>query len=321
MILTYDSLFFIAFIVILVLYWFFVRPEEYEDYLLFLFTAALAFIIAVVSNLIIALAAFMTVVCISNLFKKYFYLYLATLFAILAASAYLFFDQLPHLVLAVSVAGIIGITFARNLRESLIGNERSKGQNSGIEGKRDFFQVAAGAFLILVVMFSGKYLYVLTLTITLILFGIGNLAATGKSKKVQSFFYGMERQSAMLGTGAIMIAAGTLFLVAIIPPNAILLTAIFVVLVGDSLSSLVGMRFPIATLPLHKKKSLGGFLAMILPSLLFAYLISVFTGFSIGFPIAVALIGSVVESYTYPPLDDNITVPFSIVLVFLLVFQ
>ncbi len=313
-----DSLFFLAFIPAVILYWFFVRPTEHEDYLLFVFTTALAVLIVVVSNILLSFAAFMTVACISTLFRKYFYIYLAGLLVILGTAALCCFSQLSDFVLAVSVAGIIGVTFSRNLRQSIMGNEVSKGKNSSIEGKRDLFQIMSGVIMILLVMFAGRFDYLLIMAITLILFGLGNYASTGHSEKVRTFFYGMERQATALGTGAIMIASGTLFMVALLPVNAILLTAIFVVLIGDSLSSLFGMRYPIARLPFNRNKSVGGFLAILLPSLLFAYLIS---GCSIGFPIAIAVLGAIVESLTFSPLDDNITVPFSMVLLYLLIFS
>lgn len=311
-----DPLFFVAFIVILVLYWFFVQPSEPEDYLLFMFTAALSFIIAIVSNIVISLAAFMTVACINNLFRRYFYLYLATLFVILAAASYLYFAVLQYLVLAVSVAGIIGLTFSRNLRESLISNEQAKGKDQEIEGKRDLFQIVSGLMLIIIALFSGRYFFLIVMIVTFVLLGIGNLAATGHSTRVRSFFYGMERQSAILGTGAIMIASGTLFMISLIRVQAIILTSIFVVLIGDSLSSLVGMHYPIAKLPFNKKKSLGGFLAMLVTSMLFAFVVS---GFSLALPLVFAVLGSIVEAATFTPLDDNITVPFSLVLVYLLI--
>jgi dolichol kinase len=120
----------------------------------------------------------------------------------------------------------------------------------------------------------------------------------------------MERPNVTLGIGPIMIAGGTLFAMSLITNGSLLAVIVFTVIIGDALASLAGIRYPLRKLPYNRRKSLGGLLAMLLSSLLFAVFA---TGFSPWYIFLFPVVGSFVESVTLSPLDDNLTVPFSLI--------
>jgi dolichol kinase len=302
---------FIAFVVAIFLFWILLHPEDQESVIIFVFTSILAFIISISSDIFAAVSAMLTVLLISSIYTKRYYLFLAAILLDIAGLVYFDLYQYDALILAISVATIIAVAFSRRFKSGVLENELRKGRHPEIERNRDLFQLVCGILvLILLYSFSREISFFIILLAGFALLTLGNIAMMSRSDRLTGFFYSMERPNVILGLGPIMIAGGTLFAMSLIVDEHILVVIVFTVIIGDALASLVGIRYPIKALPYTRRKSLGGMMAMLLSSLLF-------TGFATGFlPWYIFLfpvVGSVVESFTPSPLDDNLTVPFSLV--------
>jgi dolichol kinase len=302
---------FIAFLIAIFLFWIALRPLDQEAVMMLVFTSVLAFIISVNSDIFAAVSAMLTVLLIGSIYTRRYYLFLAAMVLDIAGLAYFDIFQYDSLILAVSVAAIIAVAFSRRFKLGVLENELSKGKHPDIEKNRDIFQLISGILvLILLFSFSREISFFIILTACFALLTLGNIAMLTGSKKLTGFFYSMERPNVTLGIGPIMIAGGSLFAMSLITSQHLLTVIVFTIIIGDALASLIGIRYPIKALPYNRRKSIGGMLAMLLPSLLFAGLATAFYPWYIFlFPI----VGSIVESLTLPPLDDNLTVPFSLV--------
>jgi dolichol kinase len=302
---------FIAFIVAILLFWIAMHPEDQEGIMIFIFTSVLAFIISINSDIFAAVSAMLTVLLINSIYTRMYYPFLVALFLDIAGLAYFDLAQYNSLLLAVSVAAIIAVAFSRRLKTGLLENELRKGKHPNVERNRDLFQLMAGVLVLSVLFsFSREISFFIILFAGLGLLTLGNIALMSGSKKLTGFFYSMERQNVTLGIGPIMIAGGTLFAMSLITNEPLLVVIVFTVIIGDALASLVGIRYPVRSLRYNRRKSLGGLLAMLLSSLLFAVFA---TGLSPWYIFLFPLVGSIVESVTLSPLDDNLTVPFSLI--------
>ena len=302
---------FIAFVVAIFLFWIVLHPEDQETIMIFIFTSVLAFIISINSDIFAAVSAMLTALLINSIYTRRYYIFLVALFLDIAGLAIFDLPQYDSLLLAISVAAIIAIAFSRRLKTGVIENELRKGKHPNVERNRDLFQLMTGILvLVLLYSFSREISFFIILLAGFGLLTLGNIALMSGSRKLTGFFYSMERPNVTLGIGPIMIAGGTLFAMSLITDEPLLVVIVFTVIIGDALASLVGIRFPVKVLPYNRRKSLGGLLAMLMSSLIFAIFA---TGFSPWYIFLFPVVGSVVESVTLPPLDDNLTVPFSLV--------
>ncbi len=302
---------FIAFIVAILLFWIAMHPEDQEAIMIFIFTSVLAFIISINSDIFAAVSAMLTVLLINSIYTKRYYVFLVALFLDIAGLVYFDLSQYNSLLLAISVAAIIAVAFSRRLKTGVLENELRKGKHPNVERNRDLFQLMAGILVLsMLLLFSREISFFIILLAGLGLLTLGNIALMSGSEKLTGFFYSMERPNVTLGIGPIMIAGGTLFAMSLITNGPLLAVIVFTVIIGDALASLVGIRYPLRSLPYNRKKSLGGLLAMLLSSLLFAVLV---TGLSPWYIFLFPVVGSIVESVTLSPLDDNLTVPFSLI--------
>jgi dolichol kinase len=302
---------FIAFVVAIFLFWIVLHPEDQETIMIFIFTSVLAFIISINSDIFAAVSAMLTALLINSIYTRRYYIFLVALFLDIAGLAIFDLPQYDSLLLAISVAAIIAIAFSRRLKTGVIENELRKGKHPNVERNRDLFQLMTGILvLVLLYSFSREISFFIILLAGFGLLTLGNIALMSGSRKLTGFFYSMERPNVTLGIGPIMIAGGTLFAMSLITDEPLLVVIVFTVIIGDALASLVGIRFPVKELPYNRRKSLGGLLAMLMSSLIFAIFA---TGFSPWYIFLFPVVGSVVESVTLPPLDDNLTVPFSLV--------
>ncbi len=307
---------FIAFVLAIVVFWFLIKPSDQEYLVLFFFTTVLAFIVAITTDIFAAVASFITVLTLNNLYTKRFYFYAASLLADLLSLALLSSTSIYGFMLSVSVAAFICVVFSTNLKAGLFDNEASKGKNLTIENSRDIFQIVAGVALILILyLWPPRISYTIIMFVVIFLLILGNTASLNASRKLRAFFFSMEREHVTLGIGSILIAAGTLFVLSIVSDLKIAIVCVFIILIGDSLSSLIGMRFPLARLPYNRGKSVGGLVAMLAGSLIFT--IFIFNG-TFGFQLLYPIIGTIVESATMSPFDDNLTVPFALSILFVI---
>lgn len=302
---------FIAFIAAILLFWIALYPRDQEAVMIFVFTSVLAFIIAIDSDIFASVSAMLTVLLINGTYTKRYYLFLSAIVLDIAGLAYYDLPQYTSLLLAISVGAIIAVAFSRRLKSGVIENELKKGRHPNVERNRDLFQLLAGiVVLTMLYSLSRQVSFFVILLAGIGLLTLGNIALTTGSDRLRGFFYSMERPDVTLGIGPIMIAGGTLFAMALIHDQGLLVVIVFTVIIGDALASLVGLRYPVKTLPYNRKKSIGGLLAMAIPSLVFAGLA---TGFHPWYIFLFPIVGSIVESVTVSPLDDNLTVPFSLV--------
>ncbi|MGC8514684.1 MAG: hypothetical protein ACP5OC_00930 [Thermoplasmata archaeon] len=302
---------FIAFVVAIFLFWIALHPEDQEAIMIFIFTSVLAFIISINSDIFAGVSAMLTVLLINSIYTRRYYIFLVAIFLDIAGLAYFDLPQYDSLLLAISVAAIIAVAFSRRLKTGVLENELRKGKHPSVERNRDLFQLMTGILvLILLYSFSREMSFFIILLAGFGLLTLGNIALMSGPGKLTGFFYSMERPNVTLGIGPIMIAGGTLFAMSLITNGPLLVVIVFTVIIGDALASLVGIRYPLRALPYNRRKSLGGLLAMLLSSLIFAVFA---TGLSPWYVFLFPVIGSVVESVTLSPLDDNLTVPFSLV--------
>ena len=75
--------------------------------------------------------------------------------------------------------------------------------------------------------------------------------------------------------------------------------------IGDPLATIVGSGIHSFPLPFNRRKSVAGFLAMLLPTCIVGYILAGYVG------LAVAVTGTFAESISIHTLDDNFTVPAS----------
>jgi dolichol kinase len=143
---------------------------------------------------------------------------------------------------------------------------------------------------------------IITVTI-LILYAVGNYYSVNRRGFLGNFLGSLERDNTPLGIGAIWFAAGVLFAYAIIHNIHILLVVTFILMVGDSVATIVGTRVKTFPLFYNPRKSFGGLMAMFVVSAIFGFLI-------IG-PAAIlyAGVGAFVESIAKYPFDDNYLIP------------
>lgn len=302
---------FIAFIAAILLFWIALNPRDQEAIMIFIFTSVLAFIIAIDSDIYASVSAMLTVLLVNGTYTKRYYVFLSAILLDIAGLAYFDLSQYTHLLLAVSVAAIIAVAFSKRLKSGVIENELKKGRHPNVERNRDLFQLVAGILVLtMLYSFSREVSFFVILLAGFGLLTLGNIALTTGSNRLRGFFYSMERPEVTLGIGPIMIAGGTLFAMALIQSQSLLVVIVFTVIIGDALASLVGIRYPLKMLPYNRRKSIGGLLAMAISSLVFAGLA---TGFSSWYILLFPIVGSIVESVTVSPLDDNLTVPFSLV--------
>jgi len=303
---------FLAFVLALFLFWLALMPRDQEGLIIYIFTVALSFIISINSDIYAAVSAMLTVLLLNSIYTRRYYVFLAALLLDIAGLTYFDVAQYNYLLLAISVAAIIVVAFSRHLKEGVIENEIRKGKHADVERNRDLFQLMAGiVVLFLIYAFGREISFFIIIVAALALLTLGNVAVMIRSPNLVGFFYSMERPNVTLGIGPIMIAAGTLFAMSLVTQPDLLAIIVFTVIIGDALASLIGIRFPLKRLPYNDRKSVGGLLAMLIPSLTFAFIVSG------GFPWYIMLfpvVGSLVESFTVSPLDDNLTVPFSLVI-------
>ena len=117
--------------------------------------------------------------------------------------------------------------------------------------------------------------------------------------------YYFERSGSPLGLGAVWFGMGILFSLGVVDSGKIFSIIIFGSTIGDPLATIVGSGIHSFPLPFNRRKSVAGFLAMLLPTCIVGYILAGYVG------LAVAVTGTFAESISIHTLDDNFTVPAS----------
>ena len=177
------------------------------------------------------------------------------------------------------------------------------------ENERQIFHLILGLVALTLLLVYGRgAMLVAVFTIFIVGTLLINARLLGKRIwLVQMFEEQFERPEAPFpGWGSVCYVAGVLILLSFMQQVPQIAAGIFVLAVGDSLSTIVGRKGKIK-LPYNKNKSLEGTFTFFIASLP-AY-------FFVG-PVAIvlAMMATIVESLPLP-IDDNITVPIASVIV------
>ncbi|MDE1855175.1 MAG: hypothetical protein KGH57_02560 [Candidatus Micrarchaeota archaeon] len=168
-----------------------------------------------------------------------------------------------------------------------------------VERKRDIAQVILGFGFIVSFVFVPSAYVRLTLMLAILAFSLfGNYSASNKKSPLSKMLYSFERRDAILGQGAMWLAAGALVALAFLNNRglAAVLTAIFL---GDAVATLVGTTVQKPRLPYNKAKSLSGTLAYFIVTAVISFPI-------IGYPaLLTAFVAAIVESVPRH-IDDNL---------------
>lgn len=181
------------------------------------------------------------------------------------------------------------------------------------ETSRDIVQIALG-IVVLALLYYLKTSYAEFSILALIMLGYltVNYGAANATTKLSKLLSRLERNYTKLGQGAAWLAIGTIATIAFVSDARYIAIVFFAIFIGDSLATIVGMRFAKYKLPYNKHKSLSGSLVYFLSVSVLPYLL-----YGI-FAIPLAIIATVVESLPIK-FDDNFSVPAVLILVYLIV--
>ncbi len=229
--------------------------------------------------------------------RCYLFIALAVLYAWLSYSSGAYF--------------ILQSLFLGMLAGSHLSFEKPKRTKEAAELWRNAVQLLAGGALIAAFAFL-KAEFADALLFWLVIMGslLGNYALSNRKSKVSGALYYLEREGAVLGSGARWLAIGALVAASFLRSEFVIMVfaAIFI---ADSFSTLVGMRFGGLKLPYNRKKSASGTLA---------YLATVFF-ISLPFiglvALPLALLAAFLESQPFH-IDDNFDVSVLLTVVVLL---
>ncbi len=208
---------------------------------------------------------------------------------------------------SISTAIILTMIFDKRLKAFTHTNDSGRGKVKKKEVYRDYLQSVVGALILLVLFVEGlKDTRIIITLCVLGLYAFGNYFYLHRKNIIGDFLWSFERDNTPLGIGSIWFAAGVLLAFAIINSISVLYIVLFVLVIGDSAATIVGVNVKTVPLFFNKRKSLGGFLALFTLSAIFGY-------FVVGyFGILYALVGAIVESATRYPLDDNYIIPLAL---------
>ncbi len=218
--------------------------------------------------------------------------------------------QLKYLLFSISIAVLLSMFLDKNMESYARTNNDKKGKNIKKEFYRDYFQIGTGVITILVFLYFGTNGKVIILFTILLIYLFGNMLYLHRDNKITYLAYKMERDETKLGLGSMYLASGFMLVLALINSLSLILLSAFILMIGDSLATIFGMKIRSKKLFYNKKKSMAGFAFMLIPSVIFGVFFLVYY-----YSIIYSLIGTVSESLSNKIADDNITIPVSIVLI------
>ncbi|KAA8922815.1 MAG: dolichol kinase [Thermoplasma sp.] len=271
---------------------------------------------AVVPILMLAFSSYLvvpifilSVISGTYLYTKRFYYPFIFLFAFTLLS-YVFFGeggQWRAIDAAISTGMIVVMIFDSRERQYVRANEVTRGEDRVKEVRRDYVQIAAGIIIIGLLYFYGVDLSRILVTFgSLILYAIGNFFSARPDLMIGKFLQNLERSHTKLGIGSMWFASGILLAYSMHDSLYLIMLIVFIISVGDSVATIVGVNVKSPKLIINRKKSVAGTLSLFAVSAAFGFFLLGFLG--IGF----AALGSIVEAVSGYPLDDNMTVPFAI---------
>ncbi len=224
----------------------------------------------------------------------------------------LLFHILPmkYLLFSISMAILLSMFLDKNMESYARTNNDKKGKNIKKEFYRDYFQIGTGVITILVFLYFGVNAKIIILFSILMIYLFGNMLYLHGQNKIAYLVYKMERDDTKLGLGSMYLASGFMLVLAFVNSLSLILLSAFILMIGDSLATIFGMKIRSKKLFYNKKKSIAGFAFMLIPSIIFGVFFILYY-----YSIIYSLIGTISESLSNRIADDNITIPVSIVLI------
>lgn len=278
----------------------------YLSYLLIIPPAIFTYLLT--GTLFYTLALILAVIVVKTLYTKRFFLYGALLFSIavsilLVANHTLVWELFDF---SLGYGGVISLLGDRISRVNVRTNDISKGKERKIEVRRDYVQIGGGTVVLVLLAVSSFYSIRIIITVAVIGFYIvGNHYSMEPQSRIGRLIYYFERSGSPLGLGAVWFGMGILFSLGVVDSGKIFSIIIFGSTIGDPLATIVGSGIHSFPLPFNRRKSVAGFLAMLLPTCIVGYILAGYVG------LAVAVTGTFAESISIHTLDDNFTVPAS----------
>lgn len=237
---------------------------------------------------------------------------------LLAVSLYVMFSSgVQEVAISISLGTFTSLLMSYSLTEKIKRNNSGRGAGKAVEIRRDVFQIGTGIVTLLFLIFlpinAGEAVVIILM---LLLYLVGNYSHLNRDGRISGILYSMERADVDLGLGSIILAAGVLLIFGMVRDSGVVYAGIFLVLVADPVATIAGKLVGGEHLPYNRKKTFSGLGFSMLSSLLF---ITIICGVNY---IPYAIVGTLVESASQGSLDDNITVPLSVVILdyFLMLF-
>ena len=187
-------------------------------------------------------------------------------------------------------------------------NERA---STTVERRRDVIQTILGLALIsLFAFFPSAYVKLLLIAAILVASLLGGFSVRNRKSKVSKLLHLLERSGAVLGQGAMWLAAGALVAISFLN-GAAMVAVLIAIFIGDAMATLIGTTYR-KPLPYNKRKSIAGTLGYFAATAIIAF---PFVGYAC---LLVALVGAVMESLP-THIDDNFdtAVALTVALLFL----
>ncbi|MEM0139923.1 MAG: hypothetical protein QXZ44_04845 [Ferroplasma sp.] len=248
------------------------------------------------------------------LYTVFFYFPFAVDFVLIVIATAGKLIPLRFIFASISMAILISMFLDKNMKKYDLMNKESKGKDIKIETNRDYFQIAAGIVTLLIFLIAGLQGRIIVLITVFLIYLVGNILYLNNKNRIAVMVYSMERDNTKLGLGSMYLAAGFLLILAFVRSMPVIYISIFILMIGDSLATIIGMNMHSPKLFYNHKKSVAGFLAMLIPSMLFGF---IDLAFIVSFVYATG--ATFAESISNRVADDNITIPVAIVIVHFLI--
>ncbi len=211
--------------------------------------------------------------------------------------------------LSIGVGVSISLLTSSYMKKQSLSNEKARGHAHNTEIFRDLLQIGVGIVIITMMIFWSHLLVELILVGGMLLaIFILDLIALYETMKISKLVSRMERDNVKPGYGTLWFIAGLMLLISLSPQWKLVEIGVFAMAIGDSLATIGGLKMGIKKLFYNRKKSIGGFISMLIPTAIFAFIV---LGPSYIF---VAVLVTILESVSGYPLDDNFTIPSGVII-------
>jgi dolichol kinase len=248
------------------------------------------------------------------LYTVFFYFPFTVDFILIVTAIFGNFIPVRYVFAAISISILLSMFLDKNMKKYDLMNNEKKGKDIKRETYRDYFQISTGIATIIIFFLDGIKGRLLILLAVMLIYLAGNILYLNNKNRIADLVYRMEREDTKLGLGSMYLAAGFLLVLSFTKSLPLIYISAFMIMIGDSLATILGMKIRSKKLFYNRKKSIAGFISMLIPSFIFGIF------FFIYFYSAIyALGGTFAESISNRVADDNITIPVSIVILHFLI--